>query len=368
MNCERARELFSEYLEEGVDVALAAVVRGHLDQCADCCREFEMFRQTCAVLDRLPEIEAPRSFRHEVVMRAAREQHERVRIARRNALSWESFTSRFVPARGLALAAAVALAIIVLKIPESAFVHFSSMFNPRVEIGQTVKMPSGAATSALRMDSPRKEEWLGRKIGRNTVWVSVSPRDNGDGSTVYRVMLTINKYALLPSESSSRIAARVYLLPANRFDAAEMNAATSVWTGNILENSPVLVPVVVDQNQGREGTVNLLVTWSFRERSFGHIVMIPTRKPARSGEMLGYPSGSSDFTLPETNMYATLQIVAQTYGIPIVANAYLTETPAAISTVRGDLNSALTQTLSSVGVNWLVADGVVYVDHESGLR
>jgi hypothetical protein len=56
-------------------------------------------------------------------------------------------------------------------------------------------------------------------------------------------------------------------------------------------------------------------------------VMIPTRKPARSGEMLGYPSGRSDFTSPEMSMYSTLQTVAQTYGIPIVANAYLTETP-----------------------------------------
>ena len=364
MNCERARELFSEYLEEGVDVALAAVVRGHLNQCADCAREFELFRQTWSVLDRLPEIEVPRSFRHDVVMRAAREQHERARIARRKALSWEAFANRFAPMRGLALAAAAAaLAIILLRIPESTYVHFTGMFNPKVEIGKTVKMPSDAGTSALRTDSPRKEEWLARKIGRNSVWITMTPRDNGNGSIVYRVMLTINKFAFLPGESSNRIGAQVHLLSANQFDFGTLNGATAVWTGSILDNSPVLVPVIVDQTQGRDGTVNLLVTWTFRDRSFGHVVMIPTRK---SGQMFGYPSNRSDLSPAETSVYSTLQSVAQTYGVPVVANAYMTEQPAVVSMGQGDLQTVLTQTLGPVGVDWMIADGVIYVDHVSG--
>jgi hypothetical protein len=264
--------------------------------------------------------------------------------------------------RGVAVAAA-ALALILLRIPETAYVHFTSMFSPRVEIGQTVKMPSGAGTSALRMDSSRKEEWLTRKVGRNTVWISVSPRDNGDGSMVYRVMLTINTHALLPEEAGRRIGARVHLLPANRFDCEEMNAATAVWSGTILETSPVLVPVIVDRAQGRDDTVNLLVTYVFRQREFGQIVMIPTQRPGRPGDVFDFSAKGSSFTKPETGLYPTLQGVAQEYGVPVVANAHLTEFPAAINVGRGDLNDALTQLLRGSGLDWIVADGVVYVDH-----
>jgi len=368
MNCERARELFSEYHEEGVDVALVAVVRGHLNQCPDCSREFEAFKHTWAVLDRLPEIEIPRGLRHDVVMRAARDQHERIALARGNALRWDAFIGRLVPMRGVAVAAAVAaLALILLRIPESAYVHFTSMFSPKVEIGQTVKMSSDAGTSALRMDSSRKQEWLTRKLSRNTVWISVTPRDNGDGSMVYRVMLTINTHAFLPDEAGRRIGAEVHLLPANRFDYQGINAATSVWSGNILDNSPVLVPVIVDRTQGKEDTVNLLVTWNFQQREFGQIVMIPTQRTGRPGDVFDF-SAKGGFATSETGLYPSLQIVAQEYGVPVVANAYLTESPAAISSGRGDLNDALSQLLRSTELDWLVSDGVVYVDRQYGSR
>ncbi|MCX6374893.1 MAG: anti-sigma factor [Armatimonadetes bacterium] len=364
MNCERGRELFSEYLEDGVDIALSAVVRDHLSECPACSREFDGFKQTLSVLNKLPEIEAPRSFRHDIVIRAAREQHERTRVAGRNSLAsnWDALFGRFIPARAIAVACAMAaLAVVLLRLPESAYVHFTSMFSPGVDITQSVDTRS-KMTSSLQMETPLKQEWVTRKLGRNTIWVSVSAHETGNGSTLYRVMLSINKDALLADETTQRIGAQVHLLPANHFGFSDVDSASAIWSGNILEDSPVVVPVIVDQSQGRSGTVNLLVAWTFRHRQFGSVVMIPTQRPGRSGGMYDFSASGGDFAQCESSLYSALQSISQDYSVPVIANAYLTEKPAVINLGRGDLNETLNEVLKPTSLDWLYANNAVYVD------
>jgi len=364
MNCERARELFSEYLEDGVDIALSAVVRDHLSECPACSREFDGFKQTWSVLNKLPEIEAPRSFRHDIVIRAARAQHERTRVAGRNSLaqSWDALFGRFLPARAVGVAFALAaLALVLLRLPETAYVHFTSMFAPRVNVTQAVETHS-KVSSSLQMETPLKQEWVTRKLGRNTIWISVSPHEAGGGSTLYRVMLSINKDALLADETTQRIGAQVHLLPANHFGFGDMDSASAIWSGNILEDSPVLVPVIVDQSQGRGGTVNLLVTWTFRHRKFGTVVMIPTRRLAQSGEMYDFSASGGDFAQCESSLYSALQSISQDYSVPVIANAYLTEKPAVINLGRGGLNETLNEVLKPTSLDWLYANNAIYVD------
>lgn len=364
MNCDRARELFSEYLEDGVDVALSAVVRDHLNECPACSREFDGFKRTWSVLNKLPDIENPRNFRHDIIIRAARAQHERTRVVGRNSLaqSWDGLFGRFLPARAVGVAfAAAALALVLLRLPETAYVHFTSMFAPRVSVTQSMETGSKAASS-LQMETPIKQEWVTRKLGRNTVWISVSPHEAGSGSTLYRVMLSINKDALLSGETTQRIGVQVHLLPANHFAFGDLDSASAIWSGNILDDSPVLVPVIVDQSQGRNGSVNLLVTWTFRHRQFGSVVMIPTRGTARSGGMYDFSASGGDFAQCQSSLYSALQSVSQDYSVPVIANAYLTERPAVMNLGRGGLNETLNQVLKPTGLDWLYANNAIYVD------
>ena len=372
MNCERARELFSGYLEGGTDRGFAADLRGHLGQCESCSREFELFKQTWHLLGTLPEVEPPSNFRHDVIMRAACTQHEELQSARRSvfAVNWDLLLTRLVPARAVAIACAGAvLAVILLRVPPSAYEHFAGMFNPRVDIEsvESNRPANAIEASPLSMESELKHEWQSRKLGRNTVWVTVSPKDNGNGATVYRVMLSINKAALLPDETTQRIGARVYLLPGNKFTVEDVKAAVPEWDGSILADSPVLVPVmpvIVAQSQGRVASVNLLVTWRFRHRDFAYIIFIPTQRMPSSRDVFDFSMGGAGFARGGSDLYSTLQTIAQDYGVPVIASAYLNRHLPVIRFGTEALDETLMQTLKPVGLDWLFADQAVYVDRE----
>ncbi len=357
MNCERARELFSDYLEGGMDAALAAVIQGHLEKCSECAREFESFKITWGMLGVLPEVEAPSGFRHDVVMRAVRLQQERAEVAKRNsfAIDWEQILHKLVPARPFVMAAAaIALAFVVLYPQTNDFHGFSGMFGPRV---------GTARTQVSQVSTERAMEWQSRKIMRNTVWAEVALTDQ-DGVSAYSVTLSINKDAFLADQVSQSLPAKVYVLPADHFAIGDIDATPAIWSGNILENSPVVVPVLTDGASGRTSTVNLLVTWVYQSRTFGYVVIVPTGKPSRSEDGSAFSVNGRNFAQSEASLYSTLQAVAEDYGKPMVVNAYLTERPSIINLDRESLKSALVRTLQSTGLDWMYAHGSVYVDRK----
>ena len=369
MNCERARELFSDYLEGGVDHAVAALVRGHLDQCPACTGELDALKRTWSMLDMLPQVESPVDLRHTVVMRAARLQHEQTKSRQgRFSINWDVFLGRLAPARAVAIACTGAiLAVLLLWVPPSAYEHMASIFTPSATVLNPVETPrlsNAIEASPLSMEAERKQEWQSRKLGRNTVWVSVSPRENGEGTTVYRVTLSVNEAALLADETTRRIGASVYVLPANKFSFDEVKLSEPEWTGNILTDSPVRVPVMlVDQSQGGPGSVNLLVTWRFRQREFADIIFIPSQRTPRS-DMFDLSVGGGEFNSGGDDLYSALQTIAKDYGVPVIANAYLDQKPSVVSFEKASIEEALIQTLKPVGLDWLVADRTVYVDRQ----
>ena len=372
MKCERAKELFSEYLEGGADHALTDTIRRHMGQCSSCAREFELFKQTRCMLEALPEAEPPMEFRHDVVMRVARMQHERERgtAGRILGFSWESLLGGLRPARAVAIACAfAAFAIVLLTVPDSAYDYFAGVFNPGVRIVQSVEPQQSAnvveASPLSKLESRRKHEWQARKLGRNTLWVALECEGNRDNTTLYRLMLSINPDALLPGDVTTRIGARIFLLPPNTFGDNVIESASAAWQGNILAESPVIVPVIVDQSSSRTGSVNLLVAWRFRGRDFAKIIFLPTQKQAFSARnTFGFSIGDSGFSQAGTGLYPTLETVAQDYGVAVVANAYLPGNPSVLGLGEGDLDQALRKVLKPIGLDWLYADGAVYVDRE----
>ncbi|HUV05681.1 MAG TPA: anti-sigma factor [Armatimonadota bacterium] len=365
MNCERARELFSVYLEGSADTTLTAVVRDHIDQCRDCRREYELFRQTWCMLGSLPEVAAPAGFRHDVVMSMARVQHEHRKGARLGLLGSNSdfFLRRFLPVRTITIAtAAAALVIILLRVPQSTYEYFAGMFNPGVRIvDSTGSERAPDAIEASPLESGRKLYWQTRKVQRNTVWVTITPDEGAQGTRLYRIALSINERALLPGVITARIGARVFLLPPNRFSPEDVESARPVWEGNILKNSPVLVPVIVDQSQGGVGSVNLLVAWTFRQRNFAYLIFIPARSRASAQSAFNLPMGGRNLRQSD-GLYSMLQAIAVDYGVPVIVNAYLEEKPSMMSFGTASLDQTLRDALEPAGLDWLYADKAVYVD------
>lgn len=376
MLCDIARELFSEYLEGGTDHSQTKHVCDHIGQCESCRRDFDLFRQTWQTLSVLPEIKPPSGFRHDVVMRVARQQHEHAQNARLSVSSIGRFLNigNLRPVRALAVAcAAVALVVVLLRIPESAYEHFSGMLSPSIGVIDSTKSEKSTdvieASPLSQLESVHKREWQARKLRRNSVWVTIEPCENGNGTTLYKVMLSINSAALLVNETTARIGGKVFLLPADRIGYDAINSATQVWEGNILNDSPVLVPVIVDQSRNSAGSVNLLVTWKFRQRNFAQIIFIPMQDRATdSTNVFDFSAKSTSFTQTNGDIYSLLCSITKDYGVSIIANAYLTEKPWQTNLAGGSLDQALRSTLEPVGIDWLYADKAIYVDRKYDVK
>ena len=59
MQCERAQEFFSDYLERTLDRPMAGALESHLGSCATCREEVEALQQTLLALESVPEVEPP---------------------------------------------------------------------------------------------------------------------------------------------------------------------------------------------------------------------------------------------------------------------------------------------------------------------
>jgi hypothetical protein len=367
MKCERARELFSEYLEGGADYALTATVRGHIGQCQSCGSEFELFRQTYELLDTLPQVEPPRDLRHEVVMRAARVQHaERWSAGAKSAwtINWDVLLGRLRPARAVAIACAGAvLAVILLGVPRSAYQIVLDRLTSGTEVAVNMKAserPGDAieASPLSQLELGRRREWQARKLGRNTLWVTVKPTDD---PALYQIRAAINYDALLVGEMTARIGAKVYLMPAGGSESlVDESVGTLYWQGNVLKDEPIQVPVIADESEGRA----VLVVWDFRHRHFAQVVFLPAQRRVSPSDDVFRFSVSGGGLRSTGDLYAALDTIARGYGVPIIANAFLTEKPSMIDFGDETLDQVLIKALKPIELDWLSADGAIYVDRE----
>jgi hypothetical protein len=110
MQCQHARELFSDYVAEAIDSALAISLENHLSSCASCQEEVEGLRRVWATLEQAPLVETPAFFHENVMSRieAARAEAEDAAARKRAFWDWRAL---FRP-RTLAFGAAAAILLL----------------------------------------------------------------------------------------------------------------------------------------------------------------------------------------------------------------------------------------------------------------
>lgn len=101
MNCDRVRELLSEYLDDVLAPEEAAAMREHLASCAGCSAEFAALERTVELCRALDEVEVPAGFRASLHGRIA------ARSSRRGVVGILGRAYRRIPYKGLVAAAAV---------------------------------------------------------------------------------------------------------------------------------------------------------------------------------------------------------------------------------------------------------------------
>ena len=363
MKCERAKELFSEYLEGSIDYALTTTVRAHIDQCNDCRSDLKAFRGAWDMIGALPEIAPPSDFRHDVVMRAARMQHETRKVDKQGFLgvTWDYVFGRLLPARALAVACAGAiLAMVLLNVPQSVF--HGIVGTDRDAIVQKGRVPGTDEIQASPFDSGSKEDWQSRTRIGNALWVSVTSTEFCEGNSYYELNMNINNKALV-RDVTNRIPAQVYVLPAGTY-GLEPGQRKPMWSGNVLGDSPVQLTVPgISNSQGEPVPITLLITYQLRKMHFSKVVFIPNKDSRPSSDALGLSSG---LAVGERNLYAVLQAISQDYSRVIIANGSMNRTPAVVDIGSDREDDTLRKVLKPIGLDWASIDKAVYVDRPFG--
>lgn len=369
MKCERAKELFSEYLEGSIDYALTTTVRSHIDQCDDCRDDLKAFQRTWDVIGMLPKVEPPSSFRHDVVMRAARIQHEHHKAEKQGFLgvTWDYMFGRLLPARAIAIACAGAvLALLLLNVPQSVYTRYQQLMNGNTNViiagGDRIGV-NDIEASPLSAD---KEEWQSRTRLGNALWVSVTSTEFSEGSSYYELILTINNKALA-RDVTNRIPTQVYVLPVDTYGLEPGGLQKPMWRGNVLGDSPVQLTVPgISNSQGNPVPVTLFVTYQFRKMHFSKIVFIPNKyaRP-RSTDALDFASGSG-LRIKQKSLNALLQAISQDYGKTIIVNGSLNKKPAVVDVGSDQIDDTLRKVLTPIELDWAYIDTAVYVDRPLG--
>lgn len=144
MNCLKAEELFSAYIEDELDYQAVRTFEAHLNACGSCRREFTLFRESLDLLHQLPQIEPSTEFDAALKTRLADTQVESI-----------SFWKRILqPLHGQIRFALSGVAVMLVMVAGFYFYQKTSINPGLVEI---VAAPESSSRAPLAEE--RRIEW-----------------------------------------------------------------------------------------------------------------------------------------------------------------------------------------------------------------
>lgn len=111
MQCDRAQEFFSDYLEKMLDRPMTVALESHLAGCADCREEIETLQHVFMKLETLPEVEVPVDGAWQVLARLRSERAEQWEAERKRMPSFLGWLRSLHPAR-VAMASGLATLVV----------------------------------------------------------------------------------------------------------------------------------------------------------------------------------------------------------------------------------------------------------------
>jgi anti-sigma factor RsiW len=149
MNCLKAEEQFSAYIEDELDYQAVRAFEDHLSTCHACRREFTLFRESLNLLHQLPQIEPSREFDIVLHMRLADAQVESIPF-------WQRVLRPLYGQTRLALSG---IAVLLVMVAGSYFYQKTLTKSQPVEI---VAAPESSRRVPLAEE--RRVEWQGQQL------------------------------------------------------------------------------------------------------------------------------------------------------------------------------------------------------------
>jgi hypothetical protein len=99
MQCDRAQEFFSDYLERTLDRPMTVALESHLASCSGCREEIEVLRDTFLVLDAVPAVATPTDGAWQVMCRIRQARAEQLEAHSQRPPSFVEWLRSLSPAR-----------------------------------------------------------------------------------------------------------------------------------------------------------------------------------------------------------------------------------------------------------------------------
>lgn len=260
MNCENARELYSDYSESALSPAQTAGLEEHFAACPSCQTDYDGFRQVELILaEGLPEVDVPTGFRAALMQRVAAEaakshadgrshqtaaQHA---IEPRASFSerWRAFAHSLTATPRRAFAAGVACTLI-------AVLAYSGLHSSRVS-------PNGVHSLAPALQT-LDASLLPVPVQHTSGILQNSVSETQDGQTYHYFGIH------LPLDAPpAQLSAYVLQNGTGLTDDSALNNtdnATPAWNGTAEQGVSIHIPVAVVSKVAPGTTLNFLVVWS----------------------------------------------------------------------------------------------------------
>lgn len=320
MRCEKAQEIFSDYLEGTLERPMVFTLEHHLGECAECGRDYERFRETWQMLDSLPTVEAPAGLRESVLEKIQAQQTARRRLPWSLDLS-KIFQPR-VPIRVAAGLAAVALfGVMVFQT-----ISNNQLTQARItgtQLPQTTKIGPGNNYTEWQPGDKQRDPGL---------QISVTGTPISGDRTLYRIDLK--------DTVGAKIDAKAYL----------MNQGMPVFTNQTLQSADVIFDQALSGRQtasisvvvaGGSGGDVVYLTWGYNSQPMSEAVFLPNTLTTTG-------VASAPFAVSDATVFEALQRLSSTYGVVVMADGSVSGRVGQVSMGYGTPDDALYRTMKAL--------------------
>lgn len=270
VNCEKWRDLASEYIEGTLTEPMASAMGEHVRSCASCQADEVALRAILREINTLPEVDPPQFFHENVMAAIEREQ------ARRPAGPW---WKTLLPQVGRTAAGTLVAGGVI------AAALFGIVLPGEMNNVQTAGPPAISLLPGTNEDTEKRAESGVLRISRRTIEL------NGRGPT-----FNFNFWL----ENADRGTVRV-----------DIAGVKDSYRFNLVPNREETLQIPFDVAAGKS-TIDLRVFWTVDGESHSRYIFLPIPR-----EEEDLPRERQAFGLPVTDILSTAREIASRYGVPI---------------------------------------------------
>lgn len=303
MRCAKARNWFSSYLENELDLSARMKFEEHLAGCSDCKLAYERFNAAVVTLAEVPEVDPPADFHERVMARVRQARCVTPMPVKWWQIDWQHVFTIRVPARS----AALALAVILVFAVGTRFTPLGTVvWNGLTTVFQRIApMQTELPDTAPPIDSlvAYDDKSPGLSVGVK--------RSAESGAASYDLLLKTQ--SVTPVE---------YSVVADGTD----------FRGNVSRNRKTSIDVPADESKDVQV---VQVTWKYDGRRYAKRVFLP-----RDLDVNAYlKKHTVDFT--NKTVFGILRTVARDYGVVLIASGNLNQAVPSGGVVSGTPQEAL---------------------------